>query len=340
MADEKERDVRPDPLRVGVIGGGSMAGVHVRSMLGLSSVRVVALGAPEVRPDVAEAVESAGGKVVDAGSVLDRDDLDAVVIATPNATHASYIVPALESGLGVFCEKPLTIDVSEAESVLATASRTNGKLAVGHVVRYFPAYAAIRREVAAGTIGVPGVARMRRAGGPPGRWFADSAQSGGVIFDLAIHNIDWALWSLGAVRRVTALLAGPPERATVMITLAHASGALSLVEAGWDHPGGSLTSLEVSGSEGLLRTAGPPLPSFSFTPRDREHRAVLAAGTDPSSPYLQELDEAFGWFRGGPPPRATGVDGYAAVEVATAAATSARTGQPVTLAGGAPRDLP
>lgn len=331
-SDTTDVAVEPEPVRVGVIGGGNMAAVHVRSLLGISSARLVALGAPEVRPDVARAVEEAGGKVTDAGSILDQDDLDAVVIATPNATHASFILPALESGLGVFCEKPLTIDIDEGKSVLAAVHRTNAKLAVGHVVRYFPAYQAIRREIMAGTIGIPGVARMRRAGGAPRGWFADPAQSGGALFDLAIHNIDWALWTFGEVRRVTALVAGPAERATVMITLAHASGPLALIEAGWDHPTGFLTGLEVSGSEGLLRTGGPPTPSFSFTPRDKSRPPVLAATTDPHSPYRQELEEALGWFRGGPAPRATAVDAFAAVEVAAAALRSSQTGQPVSLA--------
>lgn len=315
-----------------------MAGTHAKSLMALPMARLVALGAPEVRPSVAEVVESVGGEVTtDAHAIIDRGDLDAVIVATPNNTHAEFVTAAAQAGISVFCEKPLTADLAQAESVMATVQRYGTKLAVGHVVRYFPAYEAIHREVVSGTIGTPGVARMRRAGGgPAGGWFADPAQSGGIVFDLAIHNIDWALWTLGPAARVSAVVAGEVASQSVMITIAHEGGALSLVEASWGWTPGFLTSVEVSGSEGLIRS-GPSTPkSFSFIRRDRAEPArpfTEVSGTP--DPYRRELAEALVWFAGGEPPRIAGGGALEAVRVASAVTESAESGQPVALAGNA-----
>lgn len=319
-------------VRVGIVGGGGMAGVHARSLAAMPSARLVSLGAPQVRSEVARTVRAAGGEVTDAKTVLSRGDLDAVVIATPNDTHADLILAAIDAGMAVFCEKPMTADLGQAAAVMAAIGRSGAKLAIGHVVRYFPVYEAVRREVTAGSVGIPGVARMRRAGGEPGGWYGDPVQSGGVVYDLAIHNIDWALWTLGPAERICAVVVGPPSRQTAMITLAHRSGALSLIEASWDRPHGFLTSVEVSGSEGLIRSDSTAPASFRFNARgDAAARPAITDVSAEADPYQRELEEALAWFAGGDPPRATGADGFAAVCVAAAALESAKTGGPVTL---------
>lgn len=312
--------------------------MHARSLSAMPSVRLVALGAPQVRPEVSRTVLASGGQLTDAQSVLARGDLDVVVICTPNDTHAQAILAAIDAGMQVFCEKPMTVDVAEAGEVMGAVERSGAKLAIGHVVRYFPAYEAIRREVLAGSVGSPGVVRLRRAGGQPGGWFGDPERSGGVVSDLAIHDIDWALWALGPVKRVSAVAAGPPARQTAMMMLVHQVGAISLIEASWDHPQALVTSVEVSGSEGLVRSPNDAAMSFSFDPRDPATTRPIRCGVDAEpDPYQRELEEALEWFAGGDAPRATGADGLAAVRVAAAARESISAGEPVDLPeGGGP----
>ena len=217
------------------------------------------------------------------------------------------------------------------------------KLSVGHVVRYFPAYAAIRAAVVGGQVGPPGMARCRRVSGPPGaerRWFSDRAQSGGVIMDMGVHDFDWLRWCLGPVRRVSAMATEQGAGGVAMVTLAHESGAISCVELSWMSPGGFEAAVEVTGPKGLLRHSSRGSAPFSLGRSSQPASSSLAVelpgeeGLD--NPYRLELADALDWFGGGPPPRSSGEDAVAAVALAQAASASAARRQPVEMDGSFP----
>jgi predicted dehydrogenase len=329
-------------VRVGVLGGGVMAHTHLRSLLALDGVHVQAVAAPDVQPAVSERCAAEGIPVgEDLRWLLEEHDLEAVVVATPTDTHLDLVRRVAGARLAVFCEKPLARTAHEARAAIDACDAAGVKLAVGHVVRYFSAYAYIAQAVRDGGIGRPGMARCRRSSGPPGAargWYGDAARSGGLILDMGVHDFDWLRWCLGPVQRVSALVGSAGHRGgeLAMVLLAHENGALSSVELSWMDPAGFSTSVEVSGPGGLLRHDSRSSATFALT---RWHDAGPVPASELSlpgsgdEPYRDELADAFSWFAGGPPPRCTALDGLAAVELAEAALLAARRRQPVVLGG-------
>ena len=331
-------------INVGVLGGGVMAHRHILSLLTLPVVELRGVSAVEIRPEVSGLCDTAGVAVSNEASWLfEQADLDAVVIATPTDSHSELVCEAAAAGLHVFCEKPLALTAPEAQAAVDACAAAQVKLAVGHVVRYFPAYAEIRAAVVDGQIGAPGMAKCRRVSGPPGAasaWYNDRARSGGVITDMGVHDFDWLRWCLGPVRRVSALSTEVGAGQVAMVTLAHESGAISTIELSWMDPKGFATAVEVSGPKGLLRHSSRGSASFYLDrwPLTERSSPVVDVPVEETldNPYRHEIADAISWFRGGRAPRSDGADAVAAVALAQAAAASAARRQPVLMAGSFP----
>jgi len=319
-------------VRVGVLGGGAMGYRHVASLLAMPGAHLVGVAAPEVDPELVTLCARSGVKVSDdIKALLGSGDLDAVVVATPTDSHVGLVKDAAGVGLHVFCEKPLARTYNEALAAVGHCEAAGVRLAIGHVVRYFPAYARIHDLVIAGRVGPPGLVKCRRMSGPPAevrKWYADGDRSGGLLTDMGVHDFDWLRWCLGPVERVSALVRDSGVGQVAMVVLAHKSGAISSVELSWLDPTGFWTSVEVSGPDGLLRHDSRSsgdfwVDSFPGSPPSRPTVQVpVIEGRD--DPYWEELDEALRWFAGGPPPRSVGVDAVAAVALADAAHLSAK----------------
>jgi len=324
-------------LRVGVVGGGAMGYRHVASLLTMPGAYLVGVAAPEVNPELVSVCARAGVKVGDdIDALLGSGDLDAVVVATPTDSHVGLVKDAAGVGLHVFCEKPLARTYNEALAAVGHCEAAGVRLAIGHVVRYFPAYARMRDLVRAGRVGPPGLVKCRRMSGPPGSvrdWYADGERSGGLLTDMGVHDFDWLLWCLGPVERVSALVADSGAGQVAMAILAHASGAISSVELSWMDPTGFWTSVEVSGPDGVLRHDSRSSADFwvdSFSGPVPSRPAVQVPVREAhDDPYRDELDDALRWFAGGPPPRSVAADAVAAVALADAAHLSAKLREPV-----------
>lgn len=145
MTAESTREVR-----VAVIGCGYWGRNLVRTFAQLGSL--VAVVDPD--PTTAAALaEQHGVRSRDLSEVLADDAVDAVVIAAPAKDHASLALAALAAGKHVFVEKPLALDVAEAEAVVAAAAERGLTLMVGHLLQYHPAFLAVRQMVADGALG-------------------------------------------------------------------------------------------------------------------------------------------------------------------------------------------
>lgn len=253
-------------LSVGMLGAVEWH-THARSLVTMPGVEFCGLSAPEVGSELNQICQSVGVPVRDDPEWLLRESgAQVVVIATPTDTHAELIHQAAEAGVDVFCEKPLALTSAEARSAADACAKRDVRLAVGHVVRYFPAYAEIQRRVRGGEIGAPGMAKCRRVSRPPrqGTWYRDTARSGGLLLDMGVHDFDWLAWCVGPVERVCALSSQFESTPVTMATLAHSDGALSVVELSWADPKGFATSVEVSGPGGVLRHDSRSSPDFDM----------------------------------------------------------------------------
>jgi predicted dehydrogenase/acetyltransferase-like isoleucine patch superfamily enzyme len=137
-------------VRVGVVGCGGWGRNLVRNFAELGALVAVA------DQDEARVTQLAATHAVPAvpfSAMIVDTAIDAVVIATPPATHAALAIAALEAGKHVFVEKPLALDVADAERIVAAAQAARRTLMVGHLLQYHPAFLALKQLVDEGTLG-------------------------------------------------------------------------------------------------------------------------------------------------------------------------------------------
>jgi UDP-N-acetylglucosamine 3-dehydrogenase len=326
-------------MRFGMIGAGGMARVHASVLSRIPGVTVAAFADPQMPPAGRELAQQLGADILTTPeALLARSDIDAIVVAVPTDLHCDLVVQAARAGKHVMSEKPLARTVEQGERMLQEADKAGVKLAVGHVVRYFPEYAAAQASVARGDVGTPGVVRAARGGAfpaRPGGWFGDFARSGGVVLDVMIHELDWLIWTFGSVERVYArglLNAGIPDKDMAMAILRFRSGAIGYVEATWARPSGFFTSFEIAGSGGLLRSNNQSTSTLQFSlfpNEDGTPRRAPAGAYLEDEPYTKQMRDIVRWFKGGPEPRTSAADGLEALKIALATIESITTGKAI-----------
>lgn len=271
---------------------------------------------------------------IDAVAHASEDELRAAVevvdVCLPTDLHREATERSLSAGKAVFLEKPIARTLGDAEAIAQMADSTGAPLGIGHVVRFFPEYAAAHRLIKGGGIGTPASARLRRGGGAPqggDGWFMSAERSGGVLLDLAIHDFDWLLWTIGPVTEVLTRSVkrggdGPDHALTL---LKHENGCVSHVESTWMDPGGFRTELDVAGSEGLVQYDS----AQNGVPLRQSGKPVRTSR--PDDPFFLELRGFLDAVRAGEKPPVTAGDGIAALRVSLAAIESDRMGQKVLL---------
>ncbi|HEV8229742.1 MAG TPA: Gfo/Idh/MocA family oxidoreductase [Candidatus Limnocylindria bacterium] len=220
---------------VGVIGVGLMGRRHAENVARTPDAKLVAVydAVPATREGVARELETAACASVE--DLLARDDVQAVVVASPAAWHEPHALAALAAGKDVLVEKPIAASLDGADRVVAAAQRSKLRLQVGFQRRYDAAYAEARRIVASGELGralfYRGINRDRDApAGPPG-----SLAPANILVESAIHDLDGGRWMLGAepvaARATLATLgAAAPGPDLALVWLRFASGAVAEIE--------------------------------------------------------------------------------------------------------------
>ncbi len=141
---------------------------------------------------------------------LDRADVDAVIIATPDHTHEEIALAAAAAGKHILVQKPMAGSVAACERIIQAAQSAGVDLQVSFMHRYFEEVQQARELLAAGAIGPVHSIRIRNATPGPdwGDWFFDPARvAHGVVDQLGVHGIDLATWILGPIRDVSARVA-------------------------------------------------------------------------------------------------------------------------------------
>jgi UDP-N-acetylglucosamine 3-dehydrogenase len=323
------------PLTVAVVGAGGMGSTQARSFARIPGVVLAAVA--DIDSAKAAALAQRHGAVAHAtvDGLLESGVPDIAVVAIPTDSHVDVALQLLEAGCHVLIEKPLALTLADADRLLGAvpAGRT---VAVGQCVRFFPEYAQAKALVESRAVGAPAAIRCRRGGGFPGwsPWFADPGRSGGVLFDLGVHEFDWLLWCFGPVERVyarslTGRLNSADPRDYALATLRHRNGAISHVECCWADPATGYTAYEIAGDAGLL--THDSRKACTLTRSSRTGKSSLAPLIADDDPYHRQAVAFVDTVRGKSTAIASVADGRAAVAVAAAAVESARTGKAVTL---------
>jgi predicted dehydrogenase len=319
-------------MRVAVLGLGSIGSRHARSL--------VALGHEVVGFDPRPASE--GELWARASSPSEAlAGVEAAVVATPTAMHAEHAVLALERGLPVLVEKPITVDPLEADRVVALAAQHGLTCGVAMNLRFHPGVLALRDLVSEGRLGEIRFAhvwcgsdlRTWRPGTDYRTSYSARADLGGGIVRDAIHELDYLTWMLGPAASVTAEVAHVSD---LEIDVEDIGAALVVLK------GGALASVDLTYIDPVYRR-GCMLVGAEATARWDWTRGTveisrpgteveqLDVAADVADTYVAEMRDFVEAAQTGRAPRTSAEEGRDAVRLADALLRSAAEGRRVTL---------
>ncbi len=203
--------MRNGPLRVGVVGAGAISQLaHLPVLAKMRGVTTVAL-CDNDGPKARALADRFGVRDVftDIEDLLEFDELDAVVVATPNHLHEPHVLSALAAGVHVLCERPLAMSARGVERILAAAERADRKVSVANNYRFRSDVQALDSFIRGGELGrLQGVRAgwYLPRGNVEGWRLRRNEAGGGVLFDHGFPLLDLALWltDFPEVERVSA----------------------------------------------------------------------------------------------------------------------------------------
>lgn len=195
-------------LRIGIIGTGGIAHSHMKSYQAMPDVEVV--GGADIVPGKAAAFfkefELNAAKSFTDHKELLKMDLDAVSVCTYNTTHAECAVNALNAGLHVLCEKPMSVTLADGVSMAKAAKKSGKILSIGFQPRYDPNMIMVKEIAQSGILGHIYYVQTgggRRRGMPGGTFIRKDLAGVGALADIGCYGLDMALNTIGYRKPVT-----------------------------------------------------------------------------------------------------------------------------------------
>ena len=322
-----------DGINVGVIGTGIMGEFHARNLHGrLKGVELVAVADLDVARAEALATELGSARVYSDGHELIEDPhVDAVVVASPNPTHAPYVLSCLRADKPVMCEKPLATAAGDAITIIeAESSAGRRRVQVGFMREFDPAHDSVRAAVRAGRVGRPVMFRGIHVNRTVGdrRMSPDEVITDSIIHD--IHSARFLVQQEIATVYVTTVPAEPRNVETcrlLAVSCTFDDGALGLMDVNIEAGYGYAVSAEVIGTEGTVTTADPH--RLAIRSQLERHQDITANFLERFGyAYLAELEAWVSSVRTGDPGGPSSWDGYASLAVAEACRESVASGRP------------
>jgi myo-inositol 2-dehydrogenase / D-chiro-inositol 1-dehydrogenase len=327
-------------LRVAVLGAGRIGKIHAANVAMNRNAKLVAVADPfgDAASSLADLLSCEASQ--DPIPLIERDDVDAVVIGTPTDTHVSLMLHAVRLGKAVLCEKPIDLDIAKADAALHEIERLNGRVMLAFNRRFDPSAQQLRQTIDAGTIGeVRQVIITSRDPGLPSREYLK--HSGGIFRDMVIHDFDMARWLLGeeptevmatASRLVDPALTEVDDFDTVMVQMRTASGRQCHINCCREAVYGYDQRFEIFGSAGMLQNENlRPTTVRRWTRHETEAGEPLLNFflERYADAYRYELDAFIAAVQAGSPMPVTPFDGRQALRLADCALASALSGRSV-----------
>lgn len=193
-----------DKIRLGFIGTGGIArAAHMPPLQNMDDVEVVALAdvSEDVAKQAAELFDNKPRIYTDYREMLEKEELDAVDVCTPNLYHKQPTIDALNAGFHVIVEKPIAMNATEAKEMTAAARKNGKKLMVAQCQRFRSEVQLLKKMIDAGELGDIYYSRvwaLRRRGVPAwGVFIEKDKQGGGPMIDIGVHMLDMALYLMG-----------------------------------------------------------------------------------------------------------------------------------------------
>lgn len=319
-----------DRVSVGVIGAGMIGSLHAEN-LARHTIGARVSAVMDTQSERVEAIAAAWGAqgYSDAAALIADRSVEAVLIASPDSTHAELTIACIEAGKPVLCEKPMASNLAAAEDVLQAELDAGRRLVqLGFMREYDRTHRELSQLVGGGQIGR--ALRFRGIHLNPRR--ADITIDEAITHSI-IHDIHSARWLMGAeieqvyVQWVRQAPQKPQSARYAIVHLTFAKGAIGTLEWSGDSGYGYEVAVEITGESGAAATVS------HLSPVLRQSGAISQAVTPnwPQRFALAYRDEAQAWInaiRSGKPTGPSAWDGYMSLVVADACIKSALSGQP------------
>lgn len=191
---------------VAIIGGGFISNIHAQCYKNLGiKIEAMADISEKVRQEFKEKYNCKTYSSAEEMLENVSDNIDLVDICAPTFLHEEFILLALKHNKHVICEKPLSINIDFVENIIDKFENNNRYLMTAQVLRFWAEYVKIKEWIEEGVFGnIKLVSAMRLAQHPKSEWFYNPKKSGGGIFELHIHDIDFLCYLFGDVKEVYA----------------------------------------------------------------------------------------------------------------------------------------
>eukprot|EP00179_Madagascaria_erythrocladioides_P006686 CAMPEP_0198316982 /NCGR_PEP_ID=MMETSP1450-20131203/6651_1 /TAXON_ID=753684 ORGANISM="Madagascaria erythrocladiodes, Strain CCMP3234" /NCGR_SAMPLE_ID=MMETSP1450 /ASSEMBLY_ACC=CAM_ASM_001115 /LENGTH=377 /DNA_ID=CAMNT_0044020163 /DNA_START=244 /DNA_END=1377 /DNA_ORIENTATION=+ len=321
------------PVKIGVIGCGRIGQVHMRALSTIAEARVTMCADFFVK-----AAQSAASKfgvpvaVQDWKELVASPEVHGVIVCSPSDTHAEIIIAAANAGKHIFCEKPIDYELGRIDEALAAVNRANGvKLQLGFQRRFDSNFRRVRDAVHSGEVGEPFLMNItsRDPAPPPIDYIK---QSGGLFFDMMIHDFDMARFVMGceAVEVTATATSFDPaiseagDVTTAVVTIQFENGAVGTISCCRKAVYGYDQRIEVLGSGGSVEI-GNNFPNTAVVSTGSEVKRDLPLNFFMDryvEAYQREMESFVQVIKEDLPVPVTGMDGRVPVVMAYAAKKS------------------
>lgn len=342
-----------NPVRVGLIGSQFVSSIHAEAFQQCPNAELFAVASPSAGHAKAFAERfNIPHSSTDYRKMLEMDEIDLIVIGAPNFLHCAMTIDAAAAGKHVICEKPLCMNLAEADQMIDSCKHAGVKLMYAEELCFAPKYVRLKQLLDSGALGDPVLIKQsEKHDGPHAPHFWDVERSGGgVTVDLGCHAIEFFRWMLGRpkIRSVYAQMGtyvhGEKTKGddNAILILEFENGVMAMAEESWTKPGGMDDRAEIYGSMGVAYADllhGNAIETYSSVGYDY---AVEKAGSTQGWSFTiyeeawnygfpQEMKHFVDCVQNDKQPLVVGEDGRAVLEVLFAAYESAHRGCKVEL---------
>ncbi|MBI3850191.1 MAG: Gfo/Idh/MocA family oxidoreductase [Verrucomicrobia bacterium] len=340
-------------VRVGLVGSQFITSIHAESLHRCADAELFAVASP-TKGNAKSFAKKFGipHHFTDYRKMLAMDELDMIVIGAPNFLHCEITEAAAGAGKHVVCEKPLCMNLAEADRMIAACNKAKVKLMYAEELCFAPKYVRLKQLLDDGALGKPVLLKQsEKHDGPHAPHFWDVNRSGGgVTMDMGCHAIEFFRWILGRPRIKSAYaqmgtyVHGDKTKGddNSILIFEFENGVMAMAEESWTKLGGMDDRAEVLGSKGVAYADllhGNSIETYSSVGYGY---AVEKAGSTVGWSFTiyeeawnygfpQEMAHFVDCVKNDKQPGVTGEDGRAVLEAIFACYESARTGRKVEL---------
>ena len=341
-----------EKTKVAVLGAGFIANIHLESYTRfVHDAEVVAIYG-RTKERAASLAEKYGVPKVydDLDRLFAECDVDVADICVPNYMHHRVCLKAAEAGKHVICEKPLAMNIEEADEMIEACEKRGLKLMYAEELCFAPKYERVREMIGQGAVGrVYMLKQGEKHDGPHSKWFySKETAGGGVMMDMGCHALAWFRWMNPGVK-VKTVFADMKTifhnnitdcEDNVLAIVEFENGVTGIVETSWAKPGGMDDRIEVYGNRGVIYSDLFKGNSSTVYSEDGYGYAMEKAASSKgwtfaifeeafNQGYPQELAHFIDCIRTGKDPVVTGKDGREVLKLIYAAYESAGKGAKV-----------